>query len=168
MTNIRFFRYLAYSLEILILFVLGSTPQLFKEIYAATPCLLLSLAVTIAVFEPEVPAMFFGFACGALTDLGFSNSIGTFAIGLTIVCFILGYCANNIITVSFWNVMLATIIIVTTLLSIHFLFSYVMAGYADGATYFVNHYISRIVQTILCTVIFYFLNKFVYTTLNDQ
>ncbi|MBQ4128613.1 MAG: rod shape-determining protein MreD [Ruminococcus sp.] len=168
MNNIKFFRYLAYSIEILILFVLGSTPSLFKEIYGATPCLLVSLAITISVFEPEVPSMVFGFVCGALTDLGFSNSIGTFAIGLTIVCFILGYCANNIITVSFWNVMLATIIIVTALLSIHFLFSYVMAGYADGAVYFVNHYISRIVQTILYTVVFYYLNKFIYTTLNDQ
>ncbi len=165
MSNVKFFRYLAYSIEILLLFVLGSTPSLFKEIYGATPCLLISVAITIAVFEPEVPAMIFGFACGALTDLGFSNSIGTFAIGLTIVCFILGFCANNIITANFWNVMLATVVIVASLLSLHFLFSFVLRGYDYASTYFVNHYISRIVQTILYTVIFYFLNKFIYTTL---
>ena len=76
MQNLKFFRYLAYSIEILVFFVLGSTPSLFPEIFGATPCLLVALAITIAVFESEVPAMIFGVICGALTDLGFSNSIG--------------------------------------------------------------------------------------------
>lgn len=167
MKNIKFFRYLAYSIEILLLFILGSTPSLLPQIYGATPCLLISLAITIAVFESEVPAMIFGLVCGALTDLGFSNSIGIFAIGLTIVCFILGFSANNFVTANFLNVMLSAVVIVSALLSLHFLFSYVMAGYADGSVYFVNHYISRIVQTIICTAILYFVNKFVYSTLSE-
>lgn len=166
MKNVKFYRYLAYSLEIILLFVLGSTPSLMPEIFGSTPCLLLSLCITIAVFESEVPAMVFGLICGALTDLGFSNSIGTFAVSMTIVCFVLGFCANNIIAANFWNVMLTTIVIITAVLSLHFLFSYVLAGYADASVYFVNHYISRIVQTVLCTALFYFVNKFIYSTLN--
>lgn len=167
MQNLRFFRYFAYSIEILVFFVLGSTPSLLPEIFGSTPCLLLALALTIAVFESEVPAMMFGVACGALTDLGFTNSIGTFTISLAIVCFILGFCANNFITANFYNVMLSAAIIITALLSLHFVFAFVIKGYDNASVYFVNHYISRIVQTILCTAVFYFMNKFVYETLND-
>ena len=167
MQNLRFFRYLAYSIEILVFFVLGSTPSLLPEIFGATPCILVALALTIAVFGNEVPAMIFGVACGMLTDLGFSNSIGLFTISLAIVCFILGFCANNFIAANFYNVMLTAVIVIMALLSLHFVFAFVIKGYDNAGVYFVNHYISRIVQTILCTIVFYFVNKFVYETLCD-
>lgn len=167
MKNVKFYRYLSYSIEILLLFVLGSTPNLLPQICKATPCLLVSLALAIAVFENELPAMFFGLICGALTDLGFSNSIGTFAIGLTVVCFIIGFCANNLIATNFWGVMITATVVIGALLSLHFLFVYVIKGYDNAAVYFVNHYISRIVQTILTTAVLYFVNKFIYTTLNE-
>lgn len=167
MNNVKFFRYLAYSIEILVLFVLGATPSLLPQIYNATPCILVALAITIAVFESEIPAMFFGVACGVLTDLGFSNSIGTFTISLAIVCFILGFCANNFIAANFLNVMITSVIVITALLSLHFLFVVVIKAYDNTGSYFVNHYISRIVQTIICTAILYFANKFVYETLSE-
>ena len=167
MKNIRFYRYLAYSLEILLLFVLGSTPNLLPQLCGATPCLLVSLALAIAVFENELPAMFFGLVCGALTDLGFSNSIGTFAIGLTIVCFIIGFCANNLVATNFLGVMVTATVVITALLSLHFVFVYVIKGYDNASVYFVNHYISRIVQTIICTAVMYYVNKFLHSTLNE-
>ncbi len=167
MKNIKFYRYLAYSIEILLLFVLGSTPKLLPEICGATPCLLVSLAIAIAVFENELPAMFFGLICGALTDLGFSNSIGTFAVGLTIVCFIIGFCANNLIATNFLGVMITATVVITALLSLHFVFVYVIRGYDNASLYFVNHYISRIVQTIIFTAVLYYVNKFLHTTLNE-
>ena len=167
MQNLKFFRYLAYSIEILVFFILGSTPSLFPEIFGATACLLVSIALTIAVFENEVPAMIFGVVCGALTDLGFSNSIGLFTISLTIICFLLGFCANNLIAANFYNVMFSAVFIITAILSLHFVFIFVVKGYDNASTYYINHYISRIVQTILCTAFFYFVNKFVYETLSD-
>ncbi len=167
MRNMKFFRYLAYSLEIIVLFVLASTPSFLPEIYGATPCLLVSLAITIAVFEPPIESMFFGIACGVLTDLGYSNSIGTFTIFMCILCFALGFVSNNIIQAKFLNVMLTATIIIGAVLSIHFLFAIAIKGYSDIGMYFVNHYISRIVQTIICTAILYFLNKFIFDTLSD-
>ncbi|MBE6824458.1 MAG: rod shape-determining protein MreD [Ruminococcaceae bacterium] len=168
MKNVKVFRYLAYAIEILLLFVLGSTPSLLPTIYGATPCLLLALSLTIAVFEPPVESMIFGIACGVLTDLGFSNSIGTFTIGLAIVCFALGFCANNFISANFLNVMITAVVVVSALLSIHFVFAILIKGYDDASSYFVNHYISRIVQTILCTAVLYFVNNFIFSTLNEE
>ena len=165
MKKLVFYRYLFYSLEILVLFILGCTPNLIPDIFGGRACMLLAVAITIAVFESEIPAMFFGLACGVLTDIGYSNAIGTFAIGLTIVCFVLGFVAHNFIAANFYNVMLSSLVIITLLMCIHFLFVYIFAGYDDAWMYFVNHYISRIVQTVLCTIPLYFLNKFVYSTL---
>ena len=167
MENMKFFRYLAYSLEMILLFILGTTPNFLPEIFGATPCLLLSLAMAIAVFEAEVPAMFFGLFCGLLTDIGFSNSVGLFTVMMTIVCFILGFCANNIITIKFWNFMLIATVVIAGVLSLHFVFEFVIKGYDNMGVYFVNHYISRIVQTVLCVVVLFFVNKFIYSTLNN-
>lgn len=167
MKNLKFFRYLAYSLEILLLFVLGSTPSLLPDIYGATPCLLLSLGISIAYFEAEVPAMIFGLVCGVLTDFGYSNSVGTFAVMMTITCFIIGFCSNNLVTANFQNMLLCTVVVITLIICMHFVFTFVIKGTENSGIYFVNHYISRIVQTIICTVAFYFINKFVYSTLNE-
>lgn len=166
MKNMKFFRYLAYSLEIILLFILGTTPNLMPEIFGATPCLLLSTAMAIAVFEAEVPAMFFGLFCGLLTDIGYSNGVGIFTVTMTVVCFVLGFCANNIITIKFWNVMLISILVIASVLSLHFVFEFVIKGYSDMGVYYVNHYISRIAQTILCVIPLFFANKFIYSTLN--
>ncbi len=167
MKNVKFFRYLAYSLEIILFFVLASTPSLLPEIYGATPCLLISLAITIAVFEPPIESMFFGIVCGVLTDLGYSNSIGIFTVFMCIVCFALGFVSNNIIQAKFLNVMLTATVVISVVLSLHFLFAIAIKGYSDIGVYFVNHYISRIVQTILCTAVLYFVNKFIFDTLSD-
>lgn len=166
MKNLKVYRYLAYSIEILLLFILGTTPSFLPEIYGATPCLLISLAITIAVFEAEVPAMIFGLVCGALTDLGYSNSIGIYTVLLTIFCFIIGFCANNIITIKFWNILLIALFVCASTISLHFVFAHLIHSYSDMGTYFVNHYISRIVQTFVCVIPLFFINKFIYSTLD--
>ncbi len=168
MKNIRFFRYLAYSIEILLFYILTATPDLLPDIFGAKPCILLAVALTIAVNEAEIPAMVFGMVCGVLIDLGYSTTIGVFAVMLTIVCFAIGFCANNLIAVNFYNVALMSLIVVTAVMSLHFLFAIVLKGYQDAGVYFVNHYISRIVQTVLCAIVLYFVNRFVYFTLLDE
>ena len=166
MKNMKVYRYLAYSLEVLLLFILGTTPSILPEIYGSTPCLLVSLAITIAVFENEVPAMFFGLVCGMLTDLGYSNRIGVYTVLLTIVCFIIGFCANNIISINFWNVLLIAFLVSSATISLHFVFEHLIHSLSDMGSYFVNHYISRMVQTFLCVIPLFFVNKFIYSTLD--
>lgn len=166
MKNMKVYRYLAYSLEILLLFILGTTPLVMPEIYGATPCLLVALAITIAVFENEVPAMVFGLVCGMLTDLGYSNSIGVYTVMMTIVCFIIGFCANNIITINFWNILLIALVVCAVTISLHFVFELLIHSYSDMGAYFVNHYISRIVQTFICVIPLFFVNKFIYSTID--
>ena len=53
----RLIRYLAYTLELLVLFMLQETPGLLPTIFGSRPLLVLPAVLTIALFEKELPAM---------------------------------------------------------------------------------------------------------------
>lgn len=163
-----FFRYLSYVIEIILVHILSSTPNLFPELFGGKPTLLIVVAISIAVFEREISAMIFGLICGILIDFGFSNAIGTFTIGLTVICFILGYAANNIIVSRTWNMMLCSFVVILILFSLHFLFTYHLKGYGDDLNYILNHYVSRMIQTFIFSPLFYFLNKFLHTKFSPE
>lgn len=163
-----FFRYLAYAIEIILLYVLGSTPKLLPELFGAKPALLLCVALTAAIFEREIPAMVIGLICGVLMDLGYSNSVGLFSIGLTVVCFAVGYAANNFVRATFLNFLLYALIAVGGLMMLYYLVRFVWTGTDGNRTYFKNHMLSRMVQTYIWSIPVYFLNKFIYHTLGNE
>lgn len=163
-----FFRYLAYVLELILTFILSTTPGLMPELFGAKPALLVCVALTVAVFEREIPAMIIGLLAGILTDLGFTDSIGIFAISLTIICFIVGYAANNLIVAKFFNYILYAIIAVGIIFMLYFLVIFVIPGTENMWDYFTAHIVSRMVQTFLYSIPFYFINRFVYSTLSPE
>lgn len=161
-----FFRYLFYIIEILLIHVFSSTPDLLPEIFGGKPTFLIVVALSVAVFERELPAMIFGLVCGLLIDFGYSSAPGTFTIGLTVICFILGYAANNIIVSNVWNTLLCSLMVILILYSLHFLFTYYLKNYGDSTAYLINHYISRVVLTFVFVPAFYYLHKFIHSTLS--
>lgn len=162
------FRYLAYAMEIVVAFVLGDTPGLLPDIYGAKPTLLLCVALTAAIFEREIPAMVIGAVTGALIDLGYTNSIGLFTITLTVLCFIVGYAANNLVMATFLNFLLYAALAVGGIFMLYFLVRFVWGGVEDRWAYFGAHLGSRMVQTYLFSIPFYFLNKYIYATLGAE
>lgn len=163
-----FFRYLTYVIELILMFVLTTTPGLMPELFGAKPALLVCVALTAAVFEREIPAMFIGMIAGILTDIGYSNSIGVFSISLTVICFVVGYAANNLIVAKFLNYLLYAAVTVGLLFMLYFLVWFVIPGVDDMWEYFSAHIVSRMVQTYLYSIPFYFINKFVYSRLNPE
>ncbi len=163
-----FFRYLAYALEIILLYVFGTTPSLLPEIFGAKPTLLLCVALTAAIFEREIPAMIIGLICGVLIDLGYSNSIGLFTIGLTVICFIVGYAANNLVMATFPNFLLYALVAIGGLFMLYFLVRFVWAGIDDYWTVLRDHLLSRMIQTFIWSIPIYFLNQFIYHTLGNE
>lgn len=163
-----FFRYLAYVLELILAFVLTTTPGLMPEIFGAKPALMVCVALTVAVYEREIPAMIIGMVAGILTDLGYSDSIGVFAILLTIICFVVGYAANNLIVAKFFNYLLYAIVAVAVIFMLYYVVHFVIPGVDDRWEYFTAHIISRMVQTFLYSIPFYFLNRFIYSSLNPE
>lgn len=162
------FRYIAYAMEIIAAYALGNTPNLLPEILGAKPVLLLCVALTAAIFEREIPAMVVGVVCGVLIDLGYSNSIGLFTIALTIICFVVGYAANNLIVANLRNFLLYSFLTIGGLFLLYFLFFFIIPGIEDRWTYFARHIASRMVQTFLCSILFYYLNRLIYHLLGEE
>lgn len=163
-----FFRYLSYAIEIILMFVLCTTPRLMPELFGAKPVLLVCVALTAAVYEREIPAMIIGMASGLLADLSFTNNIGLFTITLTVICFVVGYAANNLIVATFLNFLLYAAVAVGLIFMLYFLVRFVIPGVGDMWLYFREHLISRMVQTFLFSIPFYFLNKFIYYSLGPE
>lgn len=161
------FRYIAYSLELLLLFILQTTPRLMPELFGSKPLLLIPAVITIALLENEIPAMFFGLAGGLLLDFGYSDNIGFFTITLTLSCFFIGLVFRDYLVISFVNATVFNAIFSSGLILLFFLFSYIFAGKGDVWYYFTHHIISRIVYTFVCGIILYFLNKFLFKNLRD-
>ncbi|MEE3427761.1 MAG: rod shape-determining protein MreD [Ruminococcus sp.] len=160
-------RYIAFGIEILILFILQSTPNLIPEVFGGRPLLLIPAAITIAYFEPEIPAMFYGIACGILLDLGYSEFPGYYTIMLGVICFLLGWIFRDYMVVSFFNATAFSAVIITGVIGINFLFFYVFAGKGEAGMYFLTHYVSKIIYTFLCGIVLYFINKGLFRSLLD-
>lgn len=160
-------RYFAYGLEILLLFVLQSTPNFIPEVFGGRPLLLIPAALTIAYFEPEIPAMFFGIACGVLLDFGYGDNVGYYTVILGVISFVLGWIFSDYMVVSFFNATAFSAGIITGVVCLFFLFFYIFAGKGEAGMYFLTHYVSKIIYTILCSVLLYFLNKGLFRALLD-
>lgn len=145
----RLLRYLLYSLLILVLYILQGTPGLFPEILGARPILLLSVALSIAMFEPAIPTIAFAVAAGILLDLGYGDTLGMHAIMFVLICYLVSALTKSILQV---NLVTATIIaVISTAIVIFFgwLFQYVLAGYSYAGYALTNVYIPKFFYTLI-------------------
>lgn len=164
-SNLTFFRYFAYSLEIILLCVLQSTPNLFPELFGSKPLLLVPLALAIASKEDKIPSLIFGAVCGLMTDLASGGAVGFFAILLTLVCYAESHIFSTYFASNLATTMIVSVIAIPVLICLYFLVFKVFAGIPEVSVLFVNHYISRIVYTQVTVIPIYFVNAFLYKSL---
>ena len=163
--HLAFFRYFAYSVEIILLIVLQSTPKLMPELFGSKPLLLVPLALVIASRENQIPSLIFGAVCGILTDAVSGGFVGYFAIILTVLCYIESYLFSSFFNTGILTVTITAAIIVPILICLYFLIFCVISGIPDCIILFVNHYISRIIYTFAMIFPLYFINLFLYKNL---
>ncbi len=157
--KLKFLRFIAYAIEIVLLYVISGTPGFMPEILGVKPLLLLPVAITIAVFENETPAMIFGCICGALCDIGFDTHIGFYTIALTLLCFAFGYTARNFFVTNFVNAMVIGTVTITVLLILHFLIFCTGKDIPNAGGHFVRHYLIKILYTLLFLPPLYWFNR---------
>ena len=161
----KVFRYLAYGIEIILVFVLQTTPNLLPEFFGEKAILLIPVALNIAYFEKEIPSMIFGVTCGIVIDLSSGNNIGFYAFFVTLVCFVVSQIFRDYIVVNFLNSLGFSTGIIFVVLTLHFILFYLIAGKSYGGFYYFHHYFPKIIYTILVSPLFYGLNKFLYKNL---
>jgi rod shape-determining protein MreD. len=152
-------RYLTYSLELLVLFMLQQTPGLFPEIMSARPVLLYAAVINIAVFEKEIPAMGFGIYTGMLIDFGFGSGLGFHAIVLMPICLAVSVMTKTIMQVNLGTAILTGVWTVALLVLASWLYQYLLRGY-DYPTYaLLNHYLPKYIYTLILFPLTFVINR---------
>ncbi|MGN0459959.1 MAG: rod shape-determining protein MreD [Ruminococcus sp.] len=160
-------RYIAYGLEILIFYIIQGVPDLIPQVLGGKPLLLIPIALTIACFENEVPAMAFGIACGGMMDLGVGTHLGFYTIALAIVCFFIGYFAENYFNTKLLIVLIISAFMIPVLISLNFVINYILAGYSNSGYYFVHHILATMAYTFVTVPVFYGINRVLSRGFND-
>ncbi len=163
----RVVRYLAYTLEILVLFMLQETPGLLPSIFGVRPVLLFPVVVAIAMFETEIPALAFGVLGGLMCDFGFSGMLGFHALVLGVLCFFISllirvYFQSNLVTAILTGIWSIGLTICAQWFFLYF-FQYSHPAYA-----FVHHYLPKYFYTMLFLPLVYLLNRGLSQALRPQ
>ena len=91
-------RCVAYTIEIILLFILQELPYLMPSLLGVRPLLLIAAPMTIAILENEKIGLGFGVFAGLLMDMGYGSVIGFHAIVLGVLGFFIGLLVSIIIT----------------------------------------------------------------------
>ena len=163
----KLIRYLAYVLELLVLFMLQETPGLLPSIFGARPVLLFPAVVAIAMLEPEVPALLFGVVGGLFCDFGLSGMLGFHALVLGVLCFFISlvirtYLQNNMATAILTGVWSIGLVVLAQWFFLYF-FQYSYPAYA-----LTHHYLPKYFYTLLFLPLLYLLNRGLSLALGAQ
>lgn len=154
----RLIRYLAYTLELLVLFMLQETPGLLPHVYGARPVLVLPAAAVIAMFEREVPALGFGIAAGLFCDFGYSGVLGVHALIMGVLCFFVSLLVQTVMQVNWVTAVLTGICVLGITMAAQWLFFYYFC-YSEPMYALTSHYIPKYLYTLLFVPLLYVLNK---------
>ena len=154
----RLIRYLAYTLELLVLFMVQETPGLLPAVAGVRPVLLLPAAVAIAMFEEEVPALAFGIVAGLLCDFGFSRVLGFHALVLGALCFFVSLLVRTRMQANLVTAALNGAWALALTLGVQWLFFYYFR-YSQPGFAFRSHYLPKYLYTLLFIPLLYLLNR---------
>ncbi len=155
-------RYIVYSAEIAAAYIIQVIPGIMPELFGGKGLPLAAVAVVISVSEEELPSVVIGAVCGLLTDLSYSGGICYYGIALSVMCFLISMLYKEYIRKSLFTVLAVSGAVCTAVILVQFMLFYMAAGYPDAGSWFVRHYLSRIIYTIAFVPVFYWLNGLMY------
>lgn len=163
----RIFRWILYFLELIVFYVLQTTPGIIPAIAGARPLLLIPAALTIAMFEGDVGGMVIGIAAGLLIDMGGGDLLGFHAILLAILCFVLGSMTMQIFRTNLLVALLAALAAVPVVTLLQWVFFYILPGYGDLQYVFVTAIVPKMIYTFAVTPLFYLFNRVIALRLSE-
>lgn len=156
----KYVRYLAYLIEILVLYVIEQIPNFIPDINGSRPIIVLPVVFVIALFEGEKVALFFGLFTGMLLDVSSSGRIGFYTIVLALTAYFLGLIARYIIeTVNFLNTLIGCFLSIFIIYSLYFLIMFVIKNYQEAMYALTNYYFVGMIYTFLTVPLIYYFNR---------
>ncbi|MFU0832144.1 MAG: Rod shape-determining protein MreD [Oscillospiraceae bacterium] len=158
-SRMRAIRFFAYSIELLVLFIVQETPGLIPEIYSARPVLVLPAVLSVAMFEGETAAMAFGLAGGLLIDFGIGNVLGFHALLLAVGCYVISLIAANLFQTNFISALLLTAAASSVTFLLQWVFFFALSGYKYAGYALLAHYLPLFCYTMLVMPLVYYFNR---------
>ena len=161
-------RYIAYTLEIYLLFLLQQTPGLFPEIYGARPVLLFPAAVAVSLIEREIPAMAFGIIAGLLVDFGFGAGLGFHSLLMAVVCFFVSVLTHTILRVNLGTAIVMSVWMIAVFVLGGWIYQYLWNGYSYAGYAILRHYLPKYLYTLLMFPLIFLLNRGIAKTIHSE
>jgi rod shape-determining protein MreD len=159
MGKFKWLRYFAYTIELLVLFMVQETPGLIPQLFGARPVLLIPVALSIALYENEKAAMLFGLFSGLLIDFGMSEILGFHGLLLSVICYYIGLVAANLIKTNFLTAMITVIATTASVFLLQWVFFILLSNYEDAGYVLIAHYLPRFCYTVAVMPITYYFNR---------
>lgn len=147
-----------YTVQIIVSSVLQGALRILPKFYGQLPLLLLSFALTVAVFEDMRTAITLGIISGVIMDVLQGPTIGLNLICCFLGCFLIKSLFDGLIKRKFFIVFLIISLVILVITMIQFVFNYVMQGYGSNFEIFKMKYFPRMIYTILVVPFFYLIN----------
>lgn len=154
----RTVRCLAYTLELLVLFMLQETPGLLPHIYGARPVLVLPAAAVMAMVEDETTAMAFGVVAGLFCDFGYSGVLGFHALVMGVLCFGVSLLVRAFLQVNPVTAVLVGVVALGIAFGAQWLFFYYF-HYSSPVYALRTHYLPKYLYTLIFVPLLFLLNK---------
>lgn len=141
-----------YTLVLLLAAALQSTPG-FLAIGECKPYLILGVCVAVSMQENEFDAALFGAVGGLLWDYTAGRTVGFFAISMLFICFLCSILMQLYLKRVPANIFLINFLAGLFLISMDFLFGYLMTGYAEPAHRYLYVLLPEVVASAILALI---------------
>lgn len=145
-TKILVMKWALYSLLLLVATTIQTAPGLLA-IGEVRPVLILTVCIAVAIYEGEYPGAAFGAISGLLWDYTAGRISGLFALLLLVLCFAAAVLVQLYLRVNTMNGVLVNAAAALVLLSTDFMFFFIMPGYANAGTRYLNVVLPMVVFT---------------------
>ncbi len=138
------------SILAVIVYILHYTSLIDISIYAASPFILLSLCIAVAVFRGELTGLIFGAVCGAACDAVASSTVIFNSVTLMLIGFFAGILSKNIFNKNFKGTLLLSLIFSSLYFALKWFIFYLLPD-VQGKVY---HLLWNIAPCALYTAVF--------------
>lgn len=159
---IRIFKWIIYSIYLVISYVLMMSPDIFS-IAGIKPLLIVPLVVCVSIFEGELAGGVFGIFSGLVWGCNTPSLFtGYYSLILFVCCVVCGLLVKFFLKIKHINALLLCAFTLLIYLSTSFFFRYGMWNYSGLLRIFTRNYIPTFFYTLLVTPIYFILIKWTH------
>lgn len=155
----RYLKWTVYSLFLLLVSVLQTTPGLLPALWEIRPVLLSSAVVCIAMFESDVLAGAFGLVAGLLWDNASNRLLGLNALLLFAACITVSLLLTYLMRNNVYTALLLCACVIFIVEICDWFFYYVLLGYDHSLYVLARFYLPTMLYSLVLSPLLYWAVK---------